>query len=92
MAAKKRKRSRSLNVAVMPEPISLGGLKLKKNRTAVDKKRREKEVENDLKVVNQQINHIMMVLGTITKPEEQYSLRQQMMELLRFKYNELLEN
>lgn len=45
------------------------------------------EVANDIKVINAQVNQILLSIGVTTKADETYGLRQQMLELMRFKYN-----
>lgn len=85
-----RKRRRTGLVKVCDEPamaeMSPRVRKSGKSNKEIEELLR-KEITSDVAAVNMQVNQILMTIGVTTKLDEVYTLRQQMLELLRFKYN-----
>lgn len=90
MAAKKRKSVRG-NLCSTPVGPSLAYAEKSPYRKKIQDKEREeiikKEIMNDIALINVQINQLLMTIGHTTKIDEAYTMRQQMLDLLRFKYN-----
>lgn len=79
MASKKAKRS--VRVVVAKPKVT----DKKLSHTAMTKQMLPEALKQDIDFINNQINAMSTSVGHLT-PEDQYSSRQQMLELLRFKY------
>lgn len=85
-----RKKRSFTNLSIVDAIMSPGKKPTRKASSKADEIIK-KEILQDVSVVNVQVNQIILTIGSTPKAEDQYSLRQQMLDLLRFKYS-ILEN